>query len=208
MFCFRIFHTCSHTCSHFRLIYLCFSSSAGPVGTNLASQSSRLNNASVYHLPASIFPFFLLCLRRAIFFQLFPFVGLFFCTMSRVVEHLLQLYCRTGSTAQYIAISLHKAAKQADRQHLLYSSTVSTTHQLNPPAQSRKASTCRSEFDNAGKQQELARARTFRRVLPRVGEGQHISSSVCYSTLSSQQERGNRNPPGLQKSTATRTALV
>ena len=82
---------------------------------------------------------------------------------SKQTDSIYVLYCSssTSSTAQHSAISPHKAAKQvrahqsattqakADREHLqLYCSTASTA-QRNQPAQSREASTYRSESDNA-----------------------------------------------------------
>ena len=88
-------------------------------------------------------------LEQPYFFQFFAFVGLFlfftrylFCarTMSEhVVEHL-----RTAVVLN-IAVSY--------RNH--------STAQRHQPAQSRKASTCRSECDKASKQTELGRAGTY-----------------------------------------------
>ena len=45
------------------------SSSVGSIGISLASQSSRLNNASFCYLPGSLFPLLLFFRRRALFFQ-------------------------------------------------------------------------------------------------------------------------------------------
>ena len=72
-----------------RLSYVCRSSLAGSIGTSLASQSSHLNNASFYYLPASLFPFPLV-LRRA-FFSHFSVLCLCVCfgtCKHVVVEHL------------------------------------------------------------------------------------------------------------------------
>ena len=90
-----------------RLSYVCRSSLAGSIGTSLASQSSHLNNASFYYLPASLFPFPLV-LRRA-FFSHFSVLCLCVCfgtCKHVVVEHLPRAQ---HSTAQS---GLHKAAKQ------------------------------------------------------------------------------------------------
>ena len=56
----------------YRLSYICLCSSAGSTGTSLASQSSRLNNASFCCLPASIFSFcFIFFQKKSLLFQNF-----------------------------------------------------------------------------------------------------------------------------------------
>ena len=58
---------------------LCLSSTAGSVGTFLASQSSHLNNTSFYYLPERAFPlFFHFVLEEERSFPSFCFLGVFF----------------------------------------------------------------------------------------------------------------------------------
>ena len=118
-----------------------------------------------------------------------------------VVEHPLP-YHITASTTQHsrkasIAVRADQSATtQASRQrasYLLYCSTASTAQHSSQPAQTRKASTCRSECDDASKQ--------------RWREPAHVVEHL-YSTLSFQNELRHRNLPGLQKystTTAVRT---
>ena len=65
------------------------------------------------------------------------------------------LYCSTASTAQHSTAqpntAQHSAAQHSTAQH---STAQYSTAQRNQPAQSREASTCRSECDDAGKQTE------------------------------------------------------
>ena len=113
------------------------------------------------------FSFFVLCCRRTIYFAIFCLCGPFFCTWTSmfIVEHL---------TAVHIVLQYRKHS----------------TAQRNQPAQSRKASTLRSECDNAD----------------RVGGSQQNVVKHLYSTLSSQNERSNRNLPGLERYTTTHSA--
>ena len=66
----------------YRLSYFCLSSSAGSIGTSLASQSSILNNAFSYYLPANLVRFFSSFFwKRSLLFPSFSFCGLFLiCT--------------------------------------------------------------------------------------------------------------------------------
>ena len=90
-----------------RLSYCCLSSSAGSIGTSLASQSSHFNNAFFYS-PASLSPWFPLFFRRAFFSQTFVFVGLFLIGASMLS------CCRRASTPHTqhskAQSALHKAA--------------------------------------------------------------------------------------------------
>ena len=80
------------------------------------------------------FSFFVLCCRRTIYFAIFCLCGPFFCTWTSmfIVEHL---------TAVHIVLQYRKHS----------------TAQRNQPAQSRKASTLRSECDNADSWREPAK---------------------------------------------------
>ena len=129
----------------------CLSSSAGSIGTSLASHISHLHNAFFYHLPASLFPCSLF-FRRAFVLSLFIyfFVGIFCCWRRTPFTPHAQ-----HSTAQSAP---HKTAKQVR------------------------------------KQTELARASTY------------TSSSSC--SLCSQNERRNRNLPGLQKTQQLKQQLL
>ena len=71
---------------------------------------------------------------------------------------------RTKPQGKYVPIRVQQR-KQADKDHrlLLYCKTASTAqHSSISPHKATKTSTCRSEFDNATKQTELARASTCR----------------------------------------------
>ena len=155
---------------------ICLSSSAGSVGTYLASQSSHLNNASVHYLPASLI--FLFYNHGTGMFLGEPYFSSFFFFYGPLFWYHVRACCRRASDfllvevpqAQHSAtISPHRAAKQvrADQsattqasRHTLLQYRKHSTKQRNQPAQSRKASTCRSECDNASKQAELARPST------------------------------------------------
>ena len=58
-------------------------------GTSLASQSSHLNNAVFYYLPASLLPFSFLVEEPSFSLFCFVFVDLF-CMYEHVVKHLQQ----------------------------------------------------------------------------------------------------------------------
>ena len=90
--------------------------------TSLASQSSLLNNALFYYLPASLFAFVPLIFTKEPSCSIFLFCGLFLYVKSMLW---LNVYQSTASTAQHSVIN---------------------------PAQSSKPSTCRSERDNTSKQ--------------------------------------------------------
>ena len=125
---------------------------AGSMGACLVSQSSHLNNAFFYQLPAGLFPFFIFS-RRAFIFQ-FWFCGPFFINGHA---------CRrvsSASAAQHSAIS---------------------------PAQSSKASTCRSELDNAIYVADIQ------------SSWREPASRLPFTQLAvfSPNERRNRNLPGL-----------
>ena len=139
-----------------------------------------------------VFDFFILCFRRAIFFQLCAFVG--------ILLYHVGACCRKPSTccsavpqeqrrtAQHNAISPRKAEKQvrayqsattqAGRQrappialhYRKHSTGQHSTAQLNHAAQCHKASTCRSEIENASKQTELARVSICRRAFIQQAE--------------------------------------
>ena len=143
-------------------IDLLLSSSAGSVGNYLASQSSHLNNAFFYCFHASL-PFSS-CFRRATFSFFLPLWASLSTMYAHVVEHPM-LYCSTASTAQssrtkpqskYAPIRTRQR-KQANKRASTYCIALpqaqhSTARQ---PAQSRNASTCRSECDDASKQTAL-----------------------------------------------------
>ena len=117
-------------------VLFCLCSSAGSVGTFLASQSSRLNNASFYYLPERALFLFIHAVLEEEPFPIFLFfyvklLVFFFCTYaimlllsSRTIRYLLPY--RTASTAQH--------------------STAQSTRT------SSEASTRRSERDKASKQ--------------------------------------------------------
>ena len=109
---------------HYKISYVCLLFSAGTIGTSLASQSSRLNNAFFYYLRARLFPvsfsLFLKKIGRAFLFLFFVlFLWAFFNTCTSCGRR-----ASTVWRAQHSAIS---------------------------SAQSSEQSTCRSERDNASK---------------------------------------------------------
>ena len=122
-------------------------------------------NSAFYYLPVSLFSFFFF--RRKLS-RLVPFCFCFCGPFSHLYEHAVEhLPQAQHSTAQHSAIS---------------------------PVQSSKASTCRSERDNASKQD-------------RVGESQHVVEH-SYSPLCCRNERRNRNLPGLHKYRPSRNSLA
>ena len=136
-----------------------------------------------------------------------PYFSSFFFFYGPLFWYHVRACCRRASDfllvevpqAQHSAtISPHRAAKQvrADQsattqasRHTLLQYRKHSTKQRNQPAQSRKASTCRSECDNASKQAELARASTCRRALL-----QHVEFSKRTKKLKS---AGATSIPGI-----------
>ena len=106
------------------------------VGTFLASQRSHLNDAFLYYLRKEIFSFFHSVLKEEPYFPYFYFSCVcttYICIRACCCRASSDIYYHTACTAQH--------------------STAQSTRT------SSKASTRRSDRDNASKQNELARAR-------------------------------------------------
>ena len=156
------------------------SSSAGSVGTYLASQSSHVNNASFYYLAASIFPFD--GFEKQPYFPNFSaFVSLFFVPYTSMLSSRIYVTAvpQAQQTAQrnQTAQSRKAGTCRSETDNLskptksIYAIAVPqvqhSTAQRNQPAQSRKENACLSECDNASKQ------------AGGLGESQHMGSSIC-----------------------------
>ena len=88
----------------------CLSSSAGSIGTSLASHISHLHNAFFYHLPASLFLVHCFSEEPSYYHYLFIFLWVFFVVD---VEHLLH---RMHSTAQRSQPRTKQQSKYASKQ--------------------------------------------------------------------------------------------
>ena len=109
-------------------------------------------------------------------------------TVPRAQHSTLQQSARTKPHSKYVPMRVRQR-KRADREHplVLYRSTASTAqNSATSPHKAAKASTCRPEYDNAGKQAELERASTYMHVVD------HVHS---YGTLNSLHERRNQICP-------------